>query len=121
MFFTKTQPITDTMQDKKVKELAYDISEESARITDYATKVIVRNGAIELYPEGADKEKAKKDAQSARMLLLSAIGVYDDLIRQYKEALASNYERVTTLHYSAKYLTSHEIVENVYKNFYTRG
>lgn len=121
MFFTKTQPITDTMQDKKIKELAYDISEEGARITDYATKVIVRNGAIELYPEGVDKEKAKKDAQSAKIHLLCAIGAYDDLVRQYKEALTSSLERVTTLHYSAKYLTSHEIVENAYKYFYIGG
>ena len=69
---------------------------------------------IELYPEGADKEAAKRDAEASKQHLINVVAVYDDLVNQYEKAIAQS-DRQTTLNYKRSLLTSHELIEIAYK------
>ena len=118
MLFKKKKEPTSTPQDIKIEELADKRIIALGTLTERAEKVIICNGAIDLYPEGADKDKAIVEAEAAKFGLLCAIGVFDDLTNQYLTALAEPYERRTTLDYTSNVATSHEIIERSYKNFY---
>ena len=122
MLFNKSKrPINqDTTLDKKIKELHDERLTTAYSIRERAKKVIICNGAIDLYPEGADKEKAVRDAEAAKYSLLCAIGHYDDLRRQYLEALAENGERNTTAYWTKECKTSHEWVEMAYEEFWKK-
>lgn len=113
MFGKKKIEITDTAYDCLVKKLMRELTDARIEIEERVKKVICRIGVIELYPEGADKKRAQADAEKSKQTLLSAIGIYDDLARQYNEAL-NKTDRKTTLYYG-KVLTSHEIVEEAYR------
>lgn len=106
----------DTALDKKIKELNNERLATAFTIRERAKKVIICNGAIDLYPEGADKEAAKREAERVKNLLLCSIGHYDDLRRQYLEALTERGERNTTVHWTKECKTSHEWVEMAYKD-----
>jgi hypothetical protein len=108
----------DTALDKKIKELDNERLTTAFAIRERAKKVIICNGAIDLYPEGADKEAAKREAEKVKNLLLCSIGHYDDLRRQYLEALAENGERNTTAYWTKECKTSHEWVEMAYEEFW---
>jgi hypothetical protein len=112
---------TDTALDKKIKELDNERLATAFTIRERAKTVIVCNGAIDLYPEGADKEAAKKEAERVKNLLLCSIGHYDDLRRQYLEALAENGERNTTVYWTKECKTSHEWVEMAYEEFWKKN
>lgn len=116
MFGKKKVEIHDTSADLLVKKLSNEVIEASCRIGERVAKVIFRNGVIELYPEGADKKKAKADAETAKHLLLNAIAFYDDVANQYEKAIA-NENRKTTLNYRNCLMTSHEIVEKEYEYY----
>ena len=112
---------TDTALDKKIKELHGERLATAYTIRERAKKVIICNGAIDLYPEGADKEAAKREAERVKNLLLCSIGHYDDLRRQYLETLAENGERNTTVHWTKECKTSHEWVEMAYEEFWKKN
>ena len=120
MLFKKKQAPTDTPQDITVKRLAERRCRAHIDLRERVEKVIICNGAIDLYPEGADKEKAIVDAEAAKFGLLCAIGVFDDLTNQYLRALAEPLERRTTVDYPTNITTSHEIIEMTYRDFYKR-
>ena len=111
----------DTALDKRIKEIEGDRARASFSILERAKRVIICNGAIDLYPEGADKEAAKKEAENAKELLLCAIGHYDDLRRQYLEAIEDKGERRTTVRYSCNPPKSHFWVEKAYEEFYKKN
>lgn len=112
---------TDTALDKKIKELDNERLTTAFAIRERAKKVIICNGAIDLYPEGADKEAAKREAERVKNLLLCSIGHYDDLRRQYLEALTENGERNTTVYWTRECKTSHEWVEMAYEEFWKKN
>jgi hypothetical protein len=118
----KKLPInTDTILDKKIKELNNERLTTAFAMRERAKKVIICNGTIDLYPEGADKEAAKREAEKAKNLLLCSIGHYDDLRRQYLEALAENGERNTTVYWTKECKTSHEWIEMAYEEFWKKN
>ena len=122
MLFNKAKrPINqDTTLDQKIKVLNSERLAAAYAIRERAQKVIICNGAIDLYYDGADKEKAIKDAESAKYSLLCAIGNYDDLRRQYNEALCQEGERNTTAYWHKATKTSHEWVEMAYEEFWKK-
>ena len=122
MLFNKPKRLInqDTALDNKIKELNNERLATAHKIRERAKQVIICNGAIDLYPEGADKEKAKRDAEHAKQLLLCSVGHYDDLLRQYKEALAEEGERNTTAYWTKETKTSHEWIEFAYEEFWKK-
>lgn len=111
----------DTALDKRIKEIENDRIRTSVSIFERSKKVIICNGAIDIYPEGADKEAAKKEAEKAKESLLCAIGHYDDLRRQYLEAIEDKGERRTTVHYCCNPPKSHFWVEKAYEEFWKKN
>jgi hypothetical protein len=120
MIFKKKNEPTSTPQDLTVVRLTERRLKALIDLRERAEKVIICNGAVALYPDGADKEKAIVEAEAAKFGLLCAIGVFDDLTNQYLEALAEPLERRTTLDYPTNVKTSHEIIEGAYRDFYKR-
>ena len=109
-----------TALDNRISAKRGELVEAENRLKNAAEKVIIANGVISLYPEGADKNHAIEDAEDYKYLLLCAIGVYDGLLRDYKELLKKTEERKTTLSYPTAYCSSHEVIERVYRNFYKK-
>lgn len=123
LMFSKKKNLAnvDTALDKRIKEVNGERLATAYSIRERAKKVIICNGAVDLYPEGADKEKAKRDAEQAKKSLLCAVGHYDDLLRQYKEALSQEGERNTTAYWTKETKTSHEWIEMAYEEFYKKN
>ena len=80
--------------------------------------VIRKKGVIDLYPEGADKNIAIKDCETAQYNLICAIGHYDARVQELQEYYSKNSEYLSN--YSSKSCTSHEIIEIVYANFFKK-
>lgn len=119
MFGKKKEKIIETYEDKKAKELNSEINEAGKTLRERVEKVIVRQGVVELYPEGADKIKAVKDFEEAKHSLLCAIGRYDSALNEYKNYLEQTKDkRITTTYYNAhSWSTSHQVIESQYKYF----
>ena len=103
--------------ENRVDDLIHEVWEARDRLTAKAKQVITRLGVINLYPDGADREKAVSDAEEAKRTLIADIGAYDtarmeynNYIKKYAEKFDSPKEEWTT--------TSHEIVEWAYKYYY---
>ena len=111
--------IEDTPQDVIVKGLRSECNRLTMRIRECAIHVIVCNNVIDLYPEGADRERAMADAQTAKEMLITTIGEYDNAKNQYHKSLQS-INRNTTIYYSPM-APSHTLVERVYEGFQKRG
>lgn len=114
MFGKKKTIVADTANDLVVKQITNELAEAHGLINEKVKTVILRIGVIELYPEGADKEAAKRDAEKAKQSLLSAVAIYDEAACRYNQAIAKD-NRKTTLDYRSKSLTSHEIIEKAYE------
>ena len=122
MFFKKKViTVKETFQDKEIKRLSEEKFEAMRYLRDRVENVIVCEGVIALYPEGADKEKAKHDCELQKKMLLASIGHYDDVRRQYIEACMSDLPRITTKGWRVTTSTSHEIIEQCYKEFYKKA
>lgn len=111
----------DTAADRKLKELNSQLYEVNNYLLASAEEVIVTQGVIALYPEGADKTAAIKDAEKAKYLLLCRIGEYDGLMREYNERLTKTENRETTKEWRNTHSSSHKLIEIAYRNFYRRG
>jgi hypothetical protein len=121
MFFKKKISTNqDTALDKKIKELNNERVAAATSLREKAKRVIICNGVIDLYLEGADKEAAKKEAEQAKYSLSCTISHYDDLCRQCREALDEQGERNTTLNFTKNFKTSQFWVELAYEDFFKK-
>ena len=114
MFGKKKKPFNP--YENRVDDLIHEIWEARDHLTANAKQVITRLGVINLYPDGADREKAVSDAEKAKHALLVAIGAYDtarmeynNYIKKYAEMFDSPKREWTT--------TSHEIIEWAYQYY----
>ena len=106
MFGKKKTIIADTANDLVVKRITNELAEAHGLINERVKTVMLRIGVIELYPEGADKEKAKADAEKAQQSLLNAVAIYDDAACRYNQAIVKE-NRKTTHDNRSRSLTSH--------------
>lgn len=116
--FRKNGRELDTSTDLQIKNFATQIAEERRYLISAIETCIARNGVIALYPDGADKNKAIKDAEKAKYSLLSRIEAHDELMWNYNEMLTKKNDRRTTTTWRNTFSTSHELVEIAYRNFY---
>lgn len=111
----------DTALDRAIKAKVIEIHETKVLLRERVINVIIANKAIKCYPDGADKIKAEKDAESMKNVLLASIGHYDCLMRDYNELLnkvGDNCIRNTTKGWHNNYCNSHKLVEIEVRNFY---
>ena len=114
MFVKKEKPFNP--YENHVDDFIHKVCEAHDRLTAKTKQVITRLGVINLYPDGADREKAVSDAEEAKHALIAAIGEYDiaqmeynNYIKKYAEMFDSPKRKWTT--------TSHEIVEWAYRYY----
>lgn len=114
MFGKKEKPLNS--YENRVDDLIYEVWEARDRLTAKVKQVITRLGVINLYPDGADREKAVSDAEEAKHALIADIGEYDtarmeynNYIKKYAEKFDSPKREWTT--------TSHEIIEWAYQYY----
>ena len=109
MFFKKKSTTTnETIQDKRIKRLSEEKFEAMQTLYNRVENVIVCEGVVALYPEGADKEKAKHDCELQKKMMLASIGHYDSLRNEYIEACMSDLPRISTASWRSSSKTSHE-------------
>lgn len=116
--FNRKKEIQDNIYDRKRKEYKLEYMESGSRLRQTVENVFVKNEVINLYPEGPDKEQAKKDAEKAKHTLLCAIGEYDCIQNEYKNYYLKNIDNFqTTVNWDMPLFanTSHYIIESAYK------
>ncbi len=118
--FNKKNKNQPTALDNRISEKFEELKEAKTRLMSAVDRVIIANGVIDIYPEGADKARAIKDAEARKHSLLCTIGEYDTRLQEYNDLLNSKSERRTTLGYPIHYSTSHEIIEITYRNFWKK-
>lgn len=117
--FKKNKP-TCTSLDKLIAEKYHEVNDAKFRLMSAAENVIITNGVIDLYPEGADKARAIKDAENRKHSLLCAIGAYDGRMQEYNDLLKREGKRETTAEWVNTFSTSHKMIEIVYRNFWKK-
>lgn len=80
------------------------------RLYKQIKEILIKQGVINIYPIGADRDKAKKDLESAKQYLLCIIAEYDDKSRQYNNC-KKNYPEYKDV----DFVSSHELIERYYK------
>lgn len=117
--FGKNKP-TCTPLDRLIIDKKQELIDANTYLTSVAERVIIANGVIDLYPEGADKARAIEDAEARKHSLLCAIGAYDGRMQEYNELLKREGARETTTGWTNIFSTSHKIIEIVYRNFWEK-
>ena len=113
--------VSDTVADRMIYEAEEIAQSAKNRLIGAVQQVIIKQGVIDLYPEGPDQERAKEDLKKAKFSLLCAIGNYDGRLQEYKNALNKNEEwRETTIGKRCQFISSHEVIELAYLNFFKR-
>ena len=102
--------------EEKYLEMLGVVREAKERLMYATEKVIIKQGVINLYPEGPDKKQAVKDCEEAKQHLICAIGYYDAR-RQESINYAETYNEELGEFYTNKFLTSHQLIEFVYEKW----
>ena len=118
--FTHRKPLLQpTLYDQKRHEMHVQMYDAMSTLEDATKATIVRLGVVNLYPEGADKNKAQEDANKQQYVLLCAIGSYDGLRTDYIKYVQKHTDKfVTTANWPMKWATSHEVIEKTYTKFF---
>ncbi len=101
--------------DLKITEKIEEVRNAKFTLENCVNKVITKKGVIDLYPEGPDKEKAKKDFENAQYSFLCAIGNYDARLQELKNYEKENEGKITI--YVSKFMNSHDLIELFYQNY----
>lgn len=117
--FGKNKPIC-TPLDRLIMDKNQELIDAKTYLMSAAERVIIANGVIDLYSEGADKARAIEDAEARKYSLLCAIGAYDGRMQEYRDLLKREGKRETTVGWTNIFSTSHEIIEIVYRNFWEK-
>lgn len=117
--FGKNKPAC-TPLDRLIIDKKQELIDANTYLTSVAERVIIANGVIDLYPEGADKARAIEDAEAHKHSLLCAIGAYDGRMQEYNELLKREGAREMTTGWVNEFSTSHKIIEIVYRNFWEK-
>lgn len=120
MFFRKKTTSVLTPLDNELYKLNEEWYATMRNLIEQTEKVIVCNGAIDLYPEGADKQAAIHKAEYEKQGLLRCIAEYEEATKLYNKAITSEAERVFTAEWREHTKKSHVLVEETYRNFFKR-
>ena len=108
--------------DEKYTEYVSLFKTAQQNLRDSAENVLTKKLAVEIYPEGADKEQAKQDLEKAQHSLICHIGAMDARRQEMLEYYTKWYEELKPFNWRSPYDygTSHETIECVVTNFYRR-
>lgn len=120
MFFKKKE-VKKNSYDLTCERLQSEMAEQLNLLVNYVPQVIGAVNVVALYPEGPDKKKAEEDANKKREGLRNRIAHYDTAQADYERFLKDTEgKREYTAEWWNRYLSSHEVVENAWKNFFKK-
>lgn len=123
MFFKKKIIEEQNPYDKFYHEKWIEALNARESLSRCATDVIIKNGVIDLYPDGADKEFARLALKNTKYSLLCAIGEYDSALAQLEGYYTVNCDKLEQYATTAPttFPNSHEVIEGAYKDFYKKN
>ena len=114
---TKVTPNAYDITLKKLIEARKNAKEAlAARVSD----IIIKKNVIDLYPEGADKNRAIEDFRYSQTSLLFYIANYDDIYSKLMNFEFSKCAYYTSDKIQFAKITSHSIIESAYREFMRR-
>lgn len=115
-FFLKKETEQETYEDKQLIKLLHECYKEMDKLEDQVLQTIIANNVVELYPDGADKNKAIKDSEHKKRMLLCCVATYDLKRTNYINYFEKTRDkRVITKNYIRDFVESHKIIEQFYK------
>ena len=118
--FKKKKVDERTYHDKEFTRLWNEVN--AWAITKTVRDSLATKLAIDLYPEGADKEAEQRHHDKLKKVLLAHIGRYDTqlaILRQFKQQYGDKLQ-VTKTWDPTSFESSHEIVRNSIKTFFSK-
>lgn len=116
MFWNQRKELeTKTKENIFLKNKKEELRRDREEVIRRAENVITKAGAVSLYPDGPDKEKALKDLEYAKESLLSAIGIHDGN-RQEMQDMQKSYNDYS----HGREKDSHFWVEFAYRDYFRR-
>lgn len=108
--------------DEKYTEYVRLFKDAQENVRGGVENVLTKKLAIEVYPEGADKERAKQDLEKAQHSLICHVGAMDARRQEMLEYYTKWYEKLKPFNWRSPYDygTSHETIECAVKNYYRR-
>ncbi len=87
-------------------------------------EVIIKRLAVDMYPEGPDKQTAQNELNNAQQRLIKSIGAMDARRQELIDYYTTNLEKIKESSYNLRdphdYSTSHALIETIIRNFYKR-
>lgn len=87
--FNKKRKETDPYENK-INFFLSQINGARLSLQSAVETILYKQDAVDVYPSGADKDRAQKELDTARVKLLPKIAQYDDYRAQYFEYLRKN-------------------------------
>lgn len=114
----RSEPVP-TPADTKRYELHIKYLKARSDLYTLAKSVVVRQGVVNLYPNGPDRQQAIKDLENIKYRMLCAVGTFDGLENDLRNFIEENQENFVTTKDFVKppeKASSHAIVEAAYAN-----
>lgn len=120
MFKKKTKIIN--LYAEKYENIVDQYLQAQMSVQSRAETSLVKKLAVEVYPEGPDKQAAQRDLDEVQQSLICAIGSMDARRQEMIDFYITNFEKIKDENYKNPqfYSKSHETVEFAIKMFYRR-
>ena len=100
--------------DEKFETLEQSVRNAIENLLSIMPKLIIRKEVIELYPEGADKDRAIKDFQETQKSFICTLGHYDCCLSKLIDYETKHKDEFSQNHFIT-FLTGHKVVEEYIK------
>lgn len=120
--FKKNEP-QESWADRQYEPLWNEVLAARRRLSECVDNVIIKSGVVDLYPEGEDKEVAKKAVEATKFLLLCAINRFNDKLNQLQNFYDKHKSDLVVLaHWDAyNWKDSHTYIEYEYEYLLKKG
>lgn len=121
--FWKKQKQVESVTDCKYHDLWTETLLAIRELQESVKLAIVRNGVIDIYPDGPDKKAAEEDAYFAKQTVLNAIAHYESSYNLLQSFYKCNKDDIITYAnwHPGRFKDSHEYVELAYKDFFQKS
>ena len=120
--FGRNKKVTFNPHDTHYRRMWLNLQDIEMVLSNRVKESYVLNACIDIYPEGADKEKAIADSEKAKYSLLCTIGSYDDTkneLQNFYKANKDKLEKCATWDPS-QFSDSHALIEIYVENLIKR-
>lgn len=108
--------------DEKLEEYLSQLEHAMWDLQKVVKEVLTKKLAVEVYPEGADKEQAKQDLAKAQRSLICHVGAVDARRQEAIDYYNTHLDSLKDFNYKhpSLYSTGHQVIENTIKSYYDK-